>query len=467
MRTLKVLSIAAAVVVPCAVFPATVRADDATPTQSEREKQLESRVDELEKQLTEVTKKLADSGASKAGDELEARVAELEKLSKKDKEGLFGYWSNGIRMDSADGQFKLKMGGRIQNDWSWFQHTSPAEGDFGTQIEAGEEFRRARLYMAGQIYSNVEFMAEYDFAGGTVVPRDVWIALKGLPVGMVQVGNFKAPTSTEQLTSDLFIPFMERSSSDDAFSPGYQAGMMVSNTFMEDRGCYELAVTRNTASNGNSTGNSKSGEYNLTGRLAGQPWICKDGDRPQYMTAGLAGSLHSPAGDALEYRSRPELHLAPYFVDTGSFAADKATLIEADSGFICGPFWAYGDYFYQWVSPQDMHDVRFEGWSVSTGWFITGESKVYKASNATFDRISPKHNFDGKGGMGAWEVAARFDQLNLNDGDISGGRQENFTLGLSWYINPNTRVMLDWVHAIQKSVDTWINGLEMRFQIDF
>jgi phosphate-selective porin OprO/OprP len=466
MPNLKLWTIAA-VVAPAAVFAPSARADDAAPAQTEREKQLEKRVDELARKLEEVNRMLAEQGASRSGDELEARVTELEKLTKKDKDGLFPYWGNGIRMDSADGSFKIKIGGRIQSDWSWFQHTTAAEKDFGTQIEAGEEFRRARLYIAGTIYSNVDFSAEYDFAGGTVTPRDVWIALKGLPVGTFTVGNFKEPTGTEQLTSDLFIPFMERSSADDAFSPGYRTGFQVSNTFLEDRGSFQVAMTRNSAANGNSTGNSTSGEYNFTGRIAGQPWLCNDGDRPQYMTAGLAGSVRSPQSDTVEVRSRPELHLAPYFVDTGSFAASRSGQVECDAGFVSGPFWAYGDFFNEWISPDSQHDVRFRGWSVAAGWFLTGESKPYKASNSTYDRIKPKHNFDGKGGLGAWEVAARYDQLNLNDGDINGGRLENCTLGVSWYLNPNTRFMLDWVHSMQTSVDTWINALEMRFQIDF
>ena len=466
MPSMKLWTIAA-VVVPAAVFAPHARADDTAPAQTEHEKQLEKRVDDLEKKLSEVNRKLAEAGTSRSGDELDARVSELEKLAKKDKDGLFPYWSNGIRMDSADGAFKIKLGGRIQNDWSWFQHTSAAEDAFDTQIEAGEEFRRARLYMGGTIYSNVDFMAEYDFAGGTVTPRDVWIALKGLPVGTFQVGNFKEPTSTEQLTSDLFIPFMERSSSDDAFSPGYRTGFQVSNTFLEDRGSFQAAMTRNSAANGNSTGNTTSGEYNFTGRIAGQPWVCKDSETPQYMTVGVAGTIRSPQTDKVQYRSRPELHLAPYFADTGSFAADHAQMLEMDAGFVSGPFWAYGDMFNQWVDPQDSSNVRFMGWSASAGWFLTGESRAYKASNSTYDRIKPKHNYDGKGGLGAWEVATRYDRLDLNDGNFRGGTLDNFTVGVSWYLNPNTRFMLDWVHAMQSTVSVWINGLEMRFQIDF
>jgi phosphate-selective porin OprO and OprP len=65
------------------------------------------------------------------------------------------------------------------------------------------------------------------------------------------------------------------------------------------------------------------------------------------------------------------------------------------------------------------------------------------------------------GGWGAWELAARFSQINLNDGtvgfaqpvgarpNIQGGRQADFTLGLNWYPDVGIRFMFNWVHVLQ------------------
>jgi phosphate-selective porin OprO/OprP len=435
------------------------RADDA-----EDKKALEQKLAEMQKQIDEMSKKLSD-GANHSEDELEQRVAELEKITKKDQDGLFAYWGNGLRLDSTSGAFKLQVGGRIQSDWTWFQHTTEAEGALGTQISAGEEFRRARLMMAGQIYDNVAFSNEYDFAGGTVNARDVWIALKKLPFTF-QVGNFKEPTGTEELTSDLFIPFLERSGGNEAFAPDYKTGFMVYNTQFDDRLVWQACMTRNSNGSGNSTGNARSGEYNFTGRLAGKPWSNEEGT--SYLTVGVAGSIRAPQNDKTSFSAHPELHIGPKWLDTKTFGCDREDLLEMDAGFIAGPFWAYADYFNvqaRRTSPDD--DVTFDAWSVCAGYFITGEVKPYKASNSSYDRIKPKKNFDGKGGWGAWEVAARYDELDLNDGDIQGGKQKIFTAGLSWYLNPNTRWMLDWVHAQEDNHDIWINGIEMRFQIDF
>jgi len=465
---------------PVACLASSALAQDAAPT--EREKALEKKVEEMQKRLDELSKKVGD-GTSRAGDELEARVAELEKVTKKDKDGLFSYWGNGIRMDSAGGAFKLKIGGRIQSDWSYFMHTAAAEdrlppavaGKAATsttpavppvtqQIEAGEEFRRARLYIGGQIYDNVEFMNEYDFAGGVVTAREVWIGVKKLPF-MVQVGQFKEPTGTEELTSDLFIPFLERSAGDGAFSPQYKTGVMVSDTAWEEKLSWQACVTRNSAASGNSTGNMRTGENNVTARIAGRPW---SNDNGQYFTFGFAGSVRTPTNDKAGFSSTPELHLAPKFVDTGTLGIWKEDLLEADLGFVSGPFWAYADAFGAWCKRSSPDgNVNFDAWGLSAGYFLTGESRPYKASNSTYDRVKPKANFDGKGGGGAWEIAARFDQIDLNDSDVEGGKEDILTLGLSWYLNPNTRWMLDFVHARQRTLGIWINAVETRVQIDF
>jgi phosphate-selective porin OprO/OprP len=463
MPSMKLWTIAAFVVAPCALASAA-SADDAKPS-TDREKELEKRVEDLEKQLADVNRRLSQSGSNAAGDELEARVAELEKVTKKDKDGLFAYWGNGVRMDSASGAFKLKIGGRIQNDWSWFQHATSLEQDYKQQIEAGTEFRRARLYMGGTIYGNVDFMGEYDFAGGSTQAREVWIGLAVPCVGHFQVGSMKEPFGLEEQTSDLFINMLERHAPSEAFAPSYNTGFMLSNTCAENRVAWAAGVFRDADNFGNDTGNTRSGEYNFTARVTGRPWIAEEGTR--YLHLGVAGSERTPSSDTVQFRAHPELHLAPYFVDTGKIEASKVRLFEGESAFVSGPFHCEAEYYLTFVDGTGAgYDATFQGWSAQGGWFITGESRPYKTDNGTFGRVAPKKNFDGKGGAGAWEVVARVDSINLNDAQANGGHMQTVSAGVNWYLNPNTRVMLDWVHADVIDVG-WMNGLEMRFQVDF
>jgi phosphate-selective porin OprO and OprP len=443
---------------------AVALADDAPPP-TEREKKLEQRVEELERRLAEVNSKL-ESGANRAGDELDARVAEIEKLTKPNKGGLFAYWSNTIRMDSADGAFKLRIGGRLQNDWSWFWRNHDLEAASGKQIEAGEEFRRARLQVGGTIYKNVEFMAEYDFAGGVTKFREVWIGLTNLcGAGRLQIGSFKEPFGLEENTSDLFTTFVERSAPSEAFAPSYNTGVMLSDTCADQRVTWQVGLFRDANDQGNDTGNTSSGEYNLTGRIAGRPLV--DDEHQQYVHLGVAGSVRNPSSDTAGFAAHPELRLAPVLVDTGALASNRVYLGEAEAAIVSGPFHGTAEYYAARVNGTDGGpDPRFHGWATQASWFLTGESRPYKPESATFGRITPKANFDGEGGPGAWELAARYDALNLNDDGVDGGHLRTMTLGVTWYLNPNTKVMLDWVRT--HLVDAGrLYGLEMRFQIDF
>jgi phosphate-selective porin OprO/OprP len=455
------------------VVAGAARADDAA--KDPEKEALAKRLAEVEKKLEEVTRRL-ESGSNKAGDELTARVEELEKLTKKDKDGLFGYWKNGIRMDSSNGAFKLKIGGFFQNDWSWFWDTQKFEefkstATTDTQINAGTEFRRARLSMGGTIYSNIDFNAEYDFAGGAVGFRNVWLGTNLCNLAYFQVGSMKEPFGLEELTPDLFVSFLERSAPSAVFAPAYNTGFMLSNTAFDDRLAWAIGAFRDAGDNANDVGNATSGEVNYTARVAGRPWV---GEEPnQFIHLGAAGSLRRPSDDTVRYSARPELRLAPVMADTLAISSDQARLFELESAAVFGPFSAQAEYYRACVeddsdgSASAGQDSEFHGWAVQATFFVTGESRGYDAKKATFTRVTPKKNWDGGGeGWGALELAARLDGLDLNDGPVEGGKLRNFTVGMNWYLNPNTKVALDWVHSRLVDVGT-LNGLEMRFQIDF
>ena len=78
---------------------------------------------------------------------------------------------------------------------------------------------------------------------------------------------------------------------------------------------------------------------------------------------------------------------------------------------------------------------------------IGGADWIGLTVERVFDRLKPATNFGGEDGNGAWEIAARWSTIDLTDAGVAGGEQDNLALALNWYLNPVTRMMLDWVHA--------------------
>ena len=116
-------------------------------------------------------------------------------------------------------------------------------------------------------------------------------------------------------------------------------------------------------------------------------------------------------------------------------------------------------------------DPVFQSWYAYASWFVTGENRNYTPSKAIFERVRPKANFlDGKGGFGAWELTARVSSLDLIDEAIDGRRMLDLTAGVNWYLNPMTRIMLNYIHSEVDRRGGDVGGANifaMRFQVDF
>ena len=369
------------------------------------------------------------------------------------EEDLDASWDKGIRLGSESKDFKFKIGGRVMADVAFFDEdadTGPLNG-----IEDANEFRRARLYLAGTIYGNIDFKAQYDLAGGDADFKDVYLRYKDLPVNLT-VGHFKEPFGLEELTSSKYITFMERSTATEAFSPSRNTGIGVGQTLMDNMVTWSLGAFRDT----NDYGDGEGSNYHYTGRVTAKPWIDEE-------TGGfvhIGGSLSFRDVDMQQYRARPESHLAPRVVDTGDFNVDNAVLCGLESAVVLGPLSFQGEFLSAMTETDDGDDPDFCGWYLAASWFATGESRAYKSSVGAFSRVSPNVNF-GPDGMGALELAARYSMLDLSDKNIDGGEVDDVTLAVNWYLNPNARIMFNYVNSDADVGD--VDVYQTRFQIDF
>jgi phosphate-selective porin OprO/OprP len=408
--------------------------------------------------------------------------ARAETASAESSEPWDVYWNNGLRFESPDEQFEIKMGGRLMMDWARID----ADDDVATFFNepdldggTGTEFRRARLYVSGTLYERIGFKAQYDFAGSDADLKDAYMELLEIPwVGKFRVGHFKEPFSLEELTSSKYITFLERSLPTEAFAPSRNSGFYVQNAPLDKRLTWALGYFRETDDSGFDFG--KDDIWNLSGRVTGLPWYEDEGSRLLHL--GFSYS-HSFSDGDVRFRSRPEAHLSPVrFVDTGSFAADAVDLINPEIALVFGPLSLQGEYYRAFVDSSVQDDPELDGFYVEASYFLTGEHRAYKRSAAAFDRVRPADNFDASGGWGAWQIAARYSQVDLADGNLStiydadltpdpddvnlARELDNIAVGLNWYLNPNVRVMLNYVYSDLEDLDS-TDIFQTRFQIDF
>jgi phosphate-selective porin OprO/OprP len=287
-------------------------------------------------------------------------------------------------------------------------------------------------------------------------------------VGGVRVGHFKEPMGLELLTSSRHLTFMERSLATEAFAPERNTGVMIGNHAFNESLNWALGGFTDVGDSGDGPIDSN---FRVTGRVSGSPWYEEDGRRLLHL--GASGSYIDPEED-VRFRSRPESHLAPRFVDTMVIPSDHTWLTGAEAALVLGPLSLQAEYLRTWVDTMSSGTAVFDGYYVAGSWFITGEHRNYRRSSGTFDRIRPHRNFSlTDGGLGAWEVAVRYSSLDLNDAGINGGCLSDITAGLNWYLNPNMKLQFNYVHAMLDRTVAGVNHdgtahiVQGRVHVDF
>ena len=179
---------------------------------------------------------------------------------------------------------------------------------------------------------------------------------------------------------------------------------------------------------------------------------------------------------AVRFRARPGLHVTDErLVDTGTIAgAEDFVGFGIDTALVYGPWSIQAEYFSVDVDSSLAGDPSFSGYYVAGSYWLTGECRNWKHAN--FGRVSPCCDFLDKDCTckGAWEVAVRYDYLDLNDGAINGGEQSLITLGVNWHLTPNARIMANYIignveggGAVGVAGDEDFSAFGMRFQVDW
>jgi phosphate-selective porin OprO/OprP len=427
-------------------------------------------------------------------------------------------WRNGLWIESAQKDFQFHLGGRVQQDFYWLGWPTNLLNDGalktpnGNQFEDGTFLRRARLFTEGTAYELLEWVMELDlennpastvnnFGSATTnnVPAvlfdDFWVGLKGLPVvGTVRVGHVRPPNGLECYSSSRWISFMERASNFDAFMEEFDPGIWLTNNYRDQRICW--AATFHRVDPQAESLDLGTGDYAFTGRVSALPVWENEGRCLVHLGAWYSwragesdGSVAGvPAGvRGFRIRSRPDYRLTnitPRFVDTGGIVANDANFFGAEFLYINGPFSVQAEWSGCAINGTSgaaaANNYFFNSWYVYASYFLTGENRGYDKRLHRLDRTKVNENFfwvrdadhENCFGKGAWELLARWDAINLNSGNIIGGYMNQYTAGVTWYINNNMRVFLNYtaadrIVAPNAGATGLANEVGMRFHYDF
>jgi len=424
---------------------------------------------------------------------------------------LRAYFKNGVNLESADGNFKFQVGGFTQLDWAIIVPSTGVE-EFFPNVPAlqgtstGVEFRRARLYIQGLVYGNIDYKFEYDFAeqtGGQPSFKDVYMGMNQIPfVQYLRLGHFKEPFSLEELTPDTYTTFQERALPNAFAQPGSnfnlfggdtavsgtdrQTGIAAYQTFFDQHMTTALGGFR--ASNNFGNGFGVDSPYDLNFRITGVP-LYDVGHDLLHLGFSYAHKFRNYSKDSqqtIQFASRPEAHLYPTnLVNTGFIPTNGADIFDPEVAYVHGPLALQGEYMWALVQQSNLScmvvmgkvvctnahhsNPQFGGGYIEASYFLTGESRAsfYRTQFGYFERVIPTESFtiDGQH-WGAWQVAARYSYLNLDSASIKGGVLDDITGGVNWYLNPVTRITVNYVWAHRQSVGD-SNIVEGRFQLSF
>jgi phosphate-selective porin OprO/OprP len=418
---------------------------------------LEKQVEEAKAQATAAQTAAANAG----GSDLDLKVK----------------WKGAPELSSSDGKFKFKVRGRVLTDYNNIDQDFDITGR--PDVNA-VELRRARLGVEGVVWYDVKYKFEVDFADETVAVKDAYVAYAGLKpkdwgIGEIRIGNQYTYNSLEQTTSANFVTFMERAAFTEAFFLDRQIGAAIlagSDHWSLQTGIYGAPPVE--------TLDFLQDQTAYLARFTVAPINREVNGVNQVIHLGVSGrhrdeaeDIRTPTAQAtvlddqpFRYRARgADLHLADRFIAT-PFIGETDDLLNLEAAFVWGPFSMQAEYAQLWVdsfgSLQTV-DPKYDGWYVDASWYLTGETRNYDASTGVFARPKVKNPVlwgNGQGGRGAWQIAGRYDVLNLSDanGALVGfnsntasalvactlcGNQETWLFGINWWLNDYTRLALN------------------------
>ena len=264
--------------------------------------------------------------------------------------------------------------------------TAPSGAGFGS----GDVLRRARFGVEGTMPGGFGFAIDLETAGGNDELADAYLTWKASSRATLTLGQHNNFQALEELTSSRFTSFIERAAFTDAFAFNRRLGLSATWT----RGAV-------TAQAGLFSGNIQ--ELGRAGRRGACASTAASSMRRASASTQLhfGGSLHwrdrsaaAAAAMPLRYRQRPLVNFTDLrFVATPSLPVEGEKSFGLEAAMIRGPLHAAAEaHWFNADTTTPGLSPTFFGSYVELGWFLTGESRGYRARAGTAPRSAARSN---------------------------------------------------------------------------
>ncbi|MGC3982765.1 MAG: porin [Steroidobacteraceae bacterium] len=416
--------------------------------------------------------------------------------------------ATGFSLNSADGKNVIKFRGTLNVDGRYFADfddtanlTNSVAGTSAYNSANGFLLRKVRPYFEGTLNGIYDFRLQPEFGGGRTVLLDAYVAARFKPWAVVTAGKFKAPVGLERLQTEQYNKFIELGFPS-SLAPNRDLGLQFSGTTLQGVLSYAAGVFDGVI-DGNGTESSPTADTDtdnrreFAGRVFALPFLNSNNYYLRGLGVGLAASTGSKLGNAdislaagsttatppttqvvsvvttntwlPSYRTAAQQTLFSYRGDNAvtltlneaTYADGKHTRLSPQAYYYYGSLGVITEYIeskqtvsrHTSTTTTNSATLKNTAWQVAASYLLTGE-------DAAHNSVTPRSNFAiGAPGIGAWEIAARYQKLDIDDAAFSGGSASfanpataataatGYGVALNWYLNQNVRWTLEYDHT--------------------
>ena len=355
---------------------------------------------------------------------------------------------NGFSIRSADGSYQLKLNGYVQADGRFF-----FDDDI---LRPSNTFliRRARPNIEGIVAKYISFRILTDFGEGKTSLQDAYVDFMYFPNAKLRTGKFKSPVGLERLQSVTDSRFVELALPTNLV-PNRDIGFLLYGEPWGGALSYALGVVNGVPDLASGDGDNNDDKDGVA-RLFVHPFRGTGIGAFKGLGLGVGASYGNRQGSTTDqnlpsYKSAGQQTFFKYRNGTDNVYADGSSVRVSPQGyFYYGPLGLFGEYVRSTQEvrklPSTVRKLTNTAWQAAAYYVLTGEDESYKG-------IDPKRPFEpGKSGWGAFEIAARYSTLRVDDdafptfADLtkSASKAAAWAGGLNWYLNRNVKIALTY-----------------------